>query len=315
MKWIEIKVTTTTQATEAVEGIMYEMGVGGLYIQDPRDVLADKKQPTDWDYLEEELRNIDPEEVIIRAYLPEHTSYMEQITLLKEKLKIVQQYFDIGKGEIQLSEVFENDWANAWKKYYKPVKVGQKVVIKPTWEGYELQDSSEVVVEMDPGMAFGTGTHETTKMCIQLLENYVSRNSQVLDIGCGSGILGITALKLGAQNCMAVDIDENAVRVAKENARVNNVSDKMDSKAGNLVDIVIDTYDVVVANIIADIIIHLSGIVKPFLKENGVFIASGIINDRYEEVKENLLKNGFAIKEESFMGEWVAVAVTRREYA
>lgn len=310
MKWIEVKVVTTPEASEAVAGMMYDMDIGGLYIEDPGDVLQNPKNPTDWDYVEDELRNVDPNQVIIRAYLPESINYQEKIVLLKEKLKNAAKYFNIGDGEIRLSEVYEKDWANNWKKYYKPVKVGQKIVIKPSWEKYKAESGSDIVIEIDPGMAFGTGTHETTKMCIQLLEKYVKMEGSALDIGCGSGILGIAAIKLGINNCISVDIDPNAVRVTSENAEINNVIDKMDIREGNLLDVVTGQYEVIVANIIADAIIELSSVVGNYLKEQGVFIASGIIKDRYDEVKTQLLHNGFTVKDELFMGEWVAVAVS-----
>ncbi|MDK2933347.1 MAG: ribosomal protein methyltransferase [Clostridiales bacterium] len=315
MKWIEVKVITTPEASEAVTGIMYDMGVGGLYVEDPRDILENERQPSDWDYLEDALKNIDPNQVTIRAYLSAIATdemdvhYHEKIALLQEKLKNIRKYFDIGKGEIQVSEVFEKDWANNWKKYYKPVKVGEKVVIKPTWEEYQPRTEGEIIVEMDPGMAFGTGTHETTKMCVQLLEKYVNIDMDILDIGCGSGILGITALKLGAKSCLGVDIDENAVKVSRENAEINQVQGKMVIKRGDLLDVISGKFDIIVANIIADAIISLSKIVSSYLKNDGIFIASGIIQDRYEEVKNSLLEHEFIIEKELFMGEWVAVAV------
>jgi ribosomal protein L11 methyltransferase len=311
LKWIEVKVTTTPEASEAVSGIMYEMGVGGLYIEDPRDILEEKKLPTDWDYIEDELKNMDPNRVIIKAYLSEETNVSEKIVLLREKLNNTAKYFDIGEGKLELSEVFEKDWANNWKKYYKPVKVSDRVVIKPTWEDYQPSDQDEIVIEMDPGMAFGTGTHETTKMCIQLLEKYISSDMDMLDIGCGSGILGIAGLKLGARWCTSVDIDENAVRVSGENASANHVDSKMTIKAGNLLDVITDQYDIIAANIIADAIISLSENISAYLTEQGVFIASGIIKDRYDEVREKLLSNGFTVVDELFMGEWVAIAVKR----
>ena len=309
MKWIEVKVVTTPEAAEAVSGIMYDMGVGGLFIEDPRDVIENTREPGDWDYLEDELRNVDPNKVTIRAYLSEEVNYGERISYLKEKLKTAAAFFDIGDGEVQVSEVYEKDWANSWKKYYKPVKVAEKVVIKPTWEEY-MEQPGDVIVEMDPGMAFGTGTHETTRMCIQLLEKYVAGRANVLDVGCGSGILGITAIKLGAQNCVGVDIDENAVRVAGQNAEINRVTDRMEIKIGNLLDVVSGKFDIFVANIIADAIISLSSMVKPYMDVNGIFIASGIIRDRYDEVKEALQYQGFSIKDELYLGEWVAVTAT-----
>ncbi len=311
MKWIEVKIITTPVASEAVVAVMYEMGISGLSIEDPRDLLEHDRKPTDWDYIEEGLKNVDPNKVIIKAYLSENVNYNEKIAVLKEKIDSIAKYIDIGNGEVHISEVFEEDWATNWKQFYKPVKVGNKVVIKPTWEKYQCKDSNNVIIEMDPGMVFGTGTHETTKMCIQLLEEYVNIDMDILDVGCGSGILGITALKLGVNRCVSVDIDVDAVKVTMENAEMNHVAEKIIAKEGDLLDVVSGEFNIIVANIIADAIISLSSVIKPYLKKDGIFIASGIIKDRYEEVKEKLLVDGFVIKKELFMGEWVAVAVHR----
>lgn len=313
LKWIEVKIKTTPEASEAVAGIMYEMGVSGLYIEDPRDVLKEKENSTDWDYIEDELKNVDPNSLIIRAYVSEEANVKEKVVLLEERLKNTAKYFDVGEGVIELSEIFEKDWANSWKKYYKPVKIGERVVIKPTWEEYSAEEKDEIIIEMDPGMAFGTGTHETTKMCIQLLEKYANIDMDMLDIGCGSGVLGITALKLGVRSATGVDIDENAVRVSKENARMNHVEDRLTIKVGNLLDVIKGKYNIIAANIIADVIISLSNDIPSYLKENGIFVASGIIRERYHEVKEKLIAEGFIIADELFMGEWVAVAVKRNE--
>ncbi|MBC7765778.1 MAG: 50S ribosomal protein L11 methyltransferase, partial [Hyphomonadaceae bacterium] len=260
MKWIEVKVVTTPEASEAVSAMMYEMGVNGLYIEDPRDLESFQKLPTDWDYIEDALKAKDPNQVIIRAYLSEATNVNEKVTYLHEKLKLVKRYCEIETGDVTLLEVHEEDWANEWKQYYKPIKVGDRLVIKPTWEPYEKQSDDELILHLDPGMAFGTGTHETTRMCMQHLETSVTQDDEVLDIGCGSGILGIAALKLGASRCVSVDLDENAVRVSKENATLNEVEKQMTFIHGNLVDVVTGQYDVIVANIIADAILYLSTI-------------------------------------------------------
>jgi ribosomal protein L11 methyltransferase len=312
LKWIEIKVVTTPIGEESVSAIMLDIGTGGLYIEDPRDITEKKGKPTDWDYLGEEFNELDPNKVTIRTYLSENDNYVEKISLLREKLKALESELDIGSGEIELNDIFEQDWANNWKKYYKPIKIGERTLIKPTWEEYKRNgDMSEIIVELDPGMAFGTGTHETTMMCAQFLETYVCSGMKILDIGCGSGILGIIALKLGAKNCFSVDIEANAVKVTQENAKLNNVYDKMEIVRGDLLEVVNGSFDIITANIIADAIVLLACIVAPYLNENGIFIASGIIADRHSEVKESLLKHGFIIKEEKFMGEWTAIAVSR----
>ncbi len=311
MRWIEVKVITTPAGTEAISEVMLDMGAGGLYIEDPSDILDLKGKPTNWDYIADELINIDPNKVIVRAYLSENDNYSEKISLLKEKLKVLAKNIDIGSGAVEIKDIYEQDWENNWKKYYKPIKIGDRTVIKPTWEQYNGASNDDIIIELDPGMAFGTGTHETTIMCAQFLETFVKNDVDVLDIGCGSGILGIIALKLGAKACISVDIEANAVKVTRENAELNNIIDKIDIRQGDLLDTVNGGFDIIIANIIADVIMALSDIIEPYLNTNGVFIASGIIKDRHEDVKEGLLRKGFRIIDENFMGEWTAIAVSR----
>ena len=219
---------------------------------------------------------------------------------------------DTGEASVEITQVDDEDWANSWKAYYKPSKIGEKIVVKPTWEEYEKQEG-DIVVELDPGMAFGTGTHETTTMCIQALERNVKNDSVVFDIGCGSGILGISAAKLGACKVIGVDLDPVAVKVSKENIELNEVSNAMEARYGNLMDVVTEKADIVVANIIADIIVLLSEGVGQFLVPNGVFISSGIILDKIDMVKNALIKNKFEILEVNTMGEWAAIVSKKGE--
>lgn len=200
----------------------------------------------------------------------------------------------------------QQDWENAWKQYYKPVKVSDKIVIKPTWEEYNAK-LNELVIELDPGMAFGTGTHETTNMCIQALERHIDSNCSVLDIGCGSGILSIAAAKLGADRVLGVDLDPVAVKVSKENIEQNNLLGFVEIRHGNLMDVVTEKADIVVANIIADIVIKLADEVANYMKEDGLFISSGIIMPRLEEVKKAIEDKGFKILEVNTQGEWACI--------
>ena len=204
--------------------------------------------------------------------------------------------------------VKEEDWANNWKQYYKPTRIGDNIVIKPEWEDYEAGEN-DLVIRMDPGMAFGTGSHETTSMCIVNLEKYVNKDSTVFDIGCGSGILGIVAAKLGAKDVVGIDIDAVAVKVAKENISKNGVDKVMVAMEGNLADDMDKDKkaDIVVANIIADIIVILAKDVKSFLKEGGIFISSGIILAKIDEVVASLEENGFEIVSVEKKGEWACV--------
>ena len=243
--------------------------------------------------------------VIIKTYITEERDVTDDINIIKERINALKEFgIDIGDAIVELSEVDEQDWANEWKNYYKPTKIGEKIVVKPTWEEYEKKED-DLIVELDPGMAFGTGTHETTTMCIQQLEKYVNENSKVFDIGCGSGILAISAAKLGAKDVLAVDLDEVAVKVSKENVSLNNVDVKV--MHGNLMEVVNDKADIVVANIIADIIKILAKDIKNFMKEDAVFISSGIIHKKVDEVKNSLEENGLEIVEIQTLGEWNAI--------
>lgn len=305
MKWTEITIKTTTEAVEAVTNILYDMNVGGVSIEDPKDFKFQKKNEYDWDFVEEEIFNSGYDGVIIKTYITEERDVTDDINIIKERINALKEFgIDIGDAIVELSEVDEQDWANEWKNYYKPTKIGEKIVVKPTWEEYEKKED-DLIVELDPGMAFGTGTHETTTMCIQQLEKYVKENSKVFDIGCGSGILAISAAKLGAKDVLAVDLDEVAVKVSKENVSLNNVDVKV--MHGNLMEVVNDKADIVVANIIADIIKILAKDIKNFMKEDAVFISSGIIHKKVDEVKNSLEENGLEIVEIQTLGEWNAI--------
>ena len=308
MNWIEVTIKTTTEAVEAITNILDNERTGGVIIEDPKDFLFQKKNELDWDYVEEEVFNKSGQEgVLIKTYISEERNVMEVIENIKQKVLGLKEFgIDIGEGSVSLGQVKEEDWANEWKKYYKPTKVGQKIVVKPTWEEYEEQDG-DLIIELDPGMAFGTGTHETTSMCIRELEKYVDETKRVFDIGCGSGILAIAAAKLGAKEVVAGDLDEVAVKVSKENCEENNVSDKVIVKHGSLFEVVEGKADVIVANIIADIIKILAKDVSEFLTEDGVFISSGIILAKIDEVVEALEQNGFEIVEIIKLGEWSAI--------
>ena len=308
MKWIEVTIKTTTEAVEAITNILDDLRTGGVMIEDPKDFFFQKKNELDWDYVEEEVFNKrNSEGVLIKTYISEERNVMELVETIKQKVSALTGFgIDIGEGSVSLGQVNEEDWANEWKKYYKPTKIGEKLVVKPTWEDYEVQDG-DLIIELDPGMAFGTGTHETTTMCMRELEKYVTEDSKVFDIGCGSGILAIAAAKLGAKDVIAVDLDEVAVKVAAENVAHNHVQDSVQVLHGNLIDVVSDKADVVVANIIADIIKILAKDVHSCMKEDAVFISSGIIHAKVDEVKESLIENGFEIIEVKTLGEWNAI--------
>lgn len=313
MKWIEVQIKTTTEAVEVVSNILYEAGVGGLVIEDPNDVIFQNKNEGDWDYIDPTLVEQNFEGVIVKGYLPESEDLIDKIELIKQNVEKIPQYnLDKGLGEVTTSEVYEKDWANSWKKYYKPKKIGEKIVVKPSWESYEKKPE-DIVIELDPGMAFGTGTHETTIMCIKQLEKYVHQHDIVFDIGCGTGILSIAAAKLGAISTIGIDLDEVSVKVAKENVRKNGVANTVQIRKGNLLDVVEGRANVIVANIIAEVIVKLAEVVPKFLLDDGVFIASGIILDKIKDVKAALDKNGLEVIDEIKMGEWACLVSKLKE--
>ncbi|MBF1051556.1 MAG: 50S ribosomal protein L11 methyltransferase, partial [Peptostreptococcaceae bacterium] len=197
----------------------------------------------------------------------------------------------------------QENWENEWKKYFKTIKVSDSIVIKPTWEEYTKKEN-EKIIDIDPGMAFGTGTHETTRMCIKAIEKYIKQNDILIDIGCGSGILSIAGAHLGAKNVIGVDLDKLAVKISKENVELNGYKDVIDIRYGDLTDVITEKADIIVANIIADAIVMLSKGVSNFMNDDAYFISSGIINDKKNYVQENLIKNGFEILEINNEGEW-----------
>lgn len=305
MNWVEIKVKTTTEAIEAVSNIFYEAGVAGVVIEDPKIYLRADDSGL-WDYIEVP-KDIDFEVAQVTGYLVEDSSLAERTRVIKERIKELPGYgLDIGKGQIDLTTISESDWGETWKKYYKPTHIGENLVIKPSWEVYTSKPD-ELIIELDPGMAFGTGTHETTMLCLEIMEKYIKKDFTVIDIGCGSGILSIAAGKLGAREVLAIDKDETAVRVAWENIKRNNLDSKIQVVKGDKLQDINFKADVIVANIVADVIIDLAKDVPLYLNENGVFIASGIIKDRKLSVIEALEKNGFDLVEQFEKGEWVAL--------
>lgn len=306
MAWFELKIKTTSEATEAISNILVELGCEGVAVEDPNDPIFGEGYEGDWDYFDKSEMAFEYEGALIKTYV-EDTGMEALIEAIKERIEGLSEFgLDYAPGTIETSEVFESDWANEWKKYYKPTKIGEHIVIKPSWEAYE-PEPSELIIEIDPGGAFGSGTHETTSMCIEQLDKRVKPETTVFDIGCGSGILAIAAAKLGAKEVIAVDLDEAAVVTSKENVILNHVESQVEVIHGNLMDVVDGKADIVVANIIADIICLLSETIHQFLHKDSVFIASGIINIKLEQVLTTLKANNLEIVEVVEKGEWAAV--------
>lgn len=306
MKWHELIIKTTEEAYDAISEMLMSIGAGGVAIEDPNDIRTEISKAGSLDYADDEFLNSLGDDVTIKTYFPGNLNRSELTELVKGKLEFISGFLDIGEGYKGCSEVDEEDWATAWKKYYKPVHISEKIVIKPSWEEYEGKED-EIIIQLDPGMAFGTGTHETTRLCARMIEKYLNDGDSVIDLGCGTGILAIIAAKLGARRVSAVDIDEVAVRVAKENCLVNNVSQTIYASKGVLEDIKKEKVDLIVANIIANVIIDISESLPCYLKTGGVFITSGIIRERKQQVIDTYLSRGFELIAVQEDGEWVGI--------
>ena len=301
--WIEVRVITKSEALEPISGIFYGLDCKGVAIEDPEDILGREQGPLTWDFADINVLEHKGKFAVVKGYFSEEDNIDEIIAYINKKVEEIKSLgIDVGEGKVEFEKMYEEDWANNWKKYYKPSKVGEKIVVKPIWEEYEVKDE-ELVVELDPGMAFGTGEHETTRMCIQALEKYVQKYSTEFDVGCGSGILAIAAAKLGAKLAVGVDLDPVAVESAKENVGFNNI-DNIEILHGNLIEVIDGKADIVVANIIAEIICILTEDVSRVIKPNGYFITSGIIHDRVEMVTNKLEECGFEVVKVNKDGEW-----------
>ncbi|KJD52389.1 ribosomal protein L11 methyltransferase, partial [Bacillus amyloliquefaciens] len=277
MKWSEICIHTTHEAVEPISNILHEAGASGVVIEDPLDLIKEREN------VYGEIYQLDPndypdEGVIIKAYLPINSFLGETVEGIKETINNLLLYdIDLGRNKITISEVNEEEWATAWKKYYHPVKISEKFTIVPTWEEYTPVHTDELIIEMDPGMAFGTGTHPTTVLCIQALERYVKEGDSVVDVGTGTGILSIASAMLRAKQVEGYDLDPVAVESARLNSKLNKVSDHIEIKQNNLLDGVEGEKDVIVANILAEVILRFTDQAYSLLKDGGYFITSGII--------------------------------------
>lgn len=309
MDWTEISIKTSQEGADIAAQAFYEVGITGLVIEDPDELSQLSKEEFFWDYIDESMVGTSDGTVVIKAYLSSDSSLGEKLSLIKDKINWLKKRdlgVDLGSLDIELASVREEDWSNTWKKYYKPMKVSDRIVIKPSWETYNKK-KGQVILTLDPGMAFGTGTHETTMLCMQAIDQYIRPDHSLIDIGCGTGVLSIGALLLGAKAATAIDLDGNAVEIARKNAQINKVLDRMTLVHGNLLDEIEGSYDIVVANIIADVIIELSQYVTNYIKAGGLFISSGIIHERLDEVIEQIESVGLIIEKVEKMGEWAMV--------
>ena len=304
MEWSEVTVRIPSAAVEEACAIAQMCVPYGIYIEDYSDLTEEAPKIAHIDLIDEELLAKDRAHALIHLYISPAENPGEAASFLTQRLLACGI-----KHSIATAQVREEDWATAWKKYYHPVRVGKRLVICPSWEQTELS-AHEIKLELDPGMAFGTGTHETTRLCLELLEQYVSPGSQVLDVGCGSGILSIAALLLGAKRAVGVDIDEVAVRVARENAGMNGVDERAEFVCGDLAREVTGVYQVVCANIVADVIKRFAPDIPRYLAPGGTLLASGIIAERADEVAAALEEQGLRVLRREEQGGWAALAAT-----
>ena len=304
--WTEIKIEVSAADIDRAGDIANVVVPYGIYIEDYTDLERTVEDIAHIDLIDEELLKKDRSLAYVHIYLEPGVSPAEAVAFLSER------YDSEGiSHKIELLNCAEEDWRNNWKKYFSPLNVGEKLTIVPSW--YEDYDTGgRIALNIDPGPAFGTGGHETTRLCLEMCEKYMKPGDKVLDVGCGSGILGIAALLTGASEAVGVDIDETAVRTARENAELNGVADKFTAVHGSFTDKVRGKFDVVLANIVADAIIFLSKGVRDFMKDDAVYIMSGIIDTRAEEVKTEVSKY-FDIIEEHLDGGWVCLAAKRKD--
>ncbi|RRJ66730.1 50S ribosomal protein L11 methyltransferase [Paenibacillus oralis] len=322
MIWKEITIHTTEEAVEMISNFLHEAGAGGVTIEEHAD--NDKPRDTSLGQWFEIPPNDIPEgEAKISGYFPEGLDIEAIISEVKERIEELRGYdIDPGQAEISVRDVSEDDWANNWKQYFKPLKVSDKLTIKPTWEDYAPQSPEEKLIELDPGMAFGTGTHPTTSLCLRTLEGVIREGDEVIDVGTGSGILAIGACRLGASRVLALDLDPVAVSSASENTKLNGLEDKIQVVESDLLSVlkgggsgklqVSLPVRVVVANILAEIILLFIDDVFQALQPGGYYIASGIYKNKEQAVEEALLAAGFEIEQTAREEDWVAFVARKR---
>ena len=313
MDWMKITVLTTTIASEIVSQMLIDAGSQGTIIEDKNDVQLNQRPEGQWDIIDEEIARRIGDDVKVTGFYPMDNRAPDTLSFVKDRareLPSIAPGIDLGKLEVSMTTIDDEDWAENWKSQYKPFRLGKHIVIRPGWEEYDAEPTDKVVT-IDPGMAFGTGTHETTGMCVSLVEEYVKEGMDVIDVGTGTGILAIAAAHMGAKHVLASDIDPMAVRVAKENIEINGFSDVIEAKEGDLLEAAESDANVVIANIIADVIIHICAPVRALIREGGVFICSGIAREREDEVIEALKKAGYGKLDKRNDGEWTAIACQR----
>lgn len=312
MEWIKLTVHTTTAWSDAISELLMRFGAEGTMVEDRADI-PDPAHPNGfWEIIDPKLIENMPADVLVHCWLKADSAFGDRLSSIRsalQEMKAETGVSDPGTLALESEEVRDEDWSEVWKQFYKPFRAGSRLVVKPTWENWDAAPG-DLIIEMDPGMAFGSGTHETTGLCLALLEKSV-HGGRVIDVGTGSGILAIGAALLGAEDVLAIDIDPDAVEVARKNVRHNGLEGRIRTVQGNLLDSTDAVCEVCVANIIADVIIGFARPLLAHIVPGGTFICSGIIREREQDVADALTAAGYAIQEICRRGEWVAIRSRR----
>lgn len=316
MKWKSFRLKTTTQAEDIVSSMLADLGVEGVQIEDKIPLTAADKEQMFVDILPE--TEADDGIAYLSFYLEEDADTESILKNVRQELEEMSEFMDLGECSIEESETEDVDWVNNWKQYFHQFYVDDILII-PSWEDVKPEDEDKMVIHIDPGTAFGTGMHETTQLCIRQIRKHVTSDTEILDVGCGSGILGMLALKFGAKHSVGTDLDPCAIDATYENMEVNGISkDQYEVMIGNIIDdkavqdkVGYECYDIVVANILADVLVALTPVIVNQLKNGGIYITSGIIDDKEETVVEAVKKAGLEVLEVTYQGEWVSVTARK----
>lgn len=316
MKWKSFRLKTTTQAEDIVSSMLADLGVEGVQIEDKIPLTAADKEQMFVDILPE--TEADDGIAYLSFYLEEDADTESILKNVRQELEEMSEFMDLGECSIEESETEDVDWVNNWKQYFHQFYVDDILII-PSWEDVKPEDEDKMVIHIDPGTAFGTGMHETTQLCIRQIRKHVTPDTKILDVGCGSGILGMLALKFGAKHSVGTDLDPCAIDATYENMEVNGISkDQYEVMIGNIIDdkavqdkVGYECYDIVVANILANVLVALTPVIVNQLKKGGIYITSGIIDDKEETVVEAMKKAGLEVLEVTYQGEWVSVTARK----
>jgi len=316
MKWNQFRLKTTTEAEDIVSSMLADLGIEGVQIEDKIPLTQSDKEQMFVDILPDI-----PEDdgcAYLTFYLDEDVDKQELLLKVRQELEEMRSYLNVGECTIEESQTEDVDWVNNWKQYFHQFYIDDILVI-PSWENVEAKDSDKMVIHIDPGTAFGTGMHETTQLCIRQLKKYVTEDTEILDVGCGSGILGMLALKFGAKHSVGTDLDPCAIDATYENMDNNGISrDQYEVMIGNIIDdkavqdkVGYEKYDIVAANILADVLVPLTPVIIHQMKKGGIYITSGIIEDKEEVVVEAVKKAGLEVLEVNHQGEWVSITARK----